>query len=288
VALVGDGDRLQQIFCNVLSNAIKFSPDRGRITVDLHDLGSTVRVVVSDEGPGIDPEYLAHVFQPFWQIDSSAHRFHKGLGLGLAIVQRLVELHHGTVEAGNQEPRGGAVITLVFPRQVSTEPVRPVSWKPTAGESEVSRLLAGTRVLLVDDELDAREVIGTILSLAGAQVHTADSAVEGVAQLRRRPFDVLISDLAMPGEDGYSFLRRVRESTDPAVRAMPAIALTAFSDEQRVRRAHEAGFAVCLSKPATPSELIQIVARLAAASSASAALGAAAAARTDFHTEDDA
>lgn len=258
--------RLQQIVWNLLSNAVKFTPTAGRITVTLERINSHVEISVSDSGEGILPEFLPHVFDRFRQQDSSTMRKHQGLGLGLSIVKQLVELHGGAVRASSAGLGQGATFVVSLPvaaahREVKEREVTvPVEPPPV---SEGVPTLLGTRVLVVDDDTDARELLRSILAQRGASVRTAGSASEALAQLDSRVPDVLVSDIGMPGQDGYGLIREVRLRPREKGGHIPALALTAFARSDDRRRAISAGFHMHLAKPVEPAELVTVVASLA-------------------------
>ncbi len=269
VTIAGDADRLQQVVWNLLSNAIKFSPSGGRVLVRLERTDLQSALSVEDEGPGIRPEFLPYVFERFRQADSSSTRPHGGLGLGLAIVRHLVELHGGTVEAANRSSgRSGAVFTVRLPRgrvasALAPQPAedsRPVPERPLWLESAPA--LGGLRVLVVDDEPDSRDMVATVLELAGAEALVAGTAAEGLAILTRERPDVLLSDLEMPGEDGYALIRRVRALGPESGGLTPAAALTAYAGAEHRMRTLLAGFQLHVAKPVQPAELAAVVASL--------------------------
>jgi PAS domain S-box-containing protein len=261
-AVLGDPDRLQQVLWNLLSNAIKFTPRGGRVTVSLVARNSEVLITVSDTGVGIKPEFLPHVFERFRQAESSTNRGYGGLGLGLAIVRHLVELHGGGVVVQSEGEGQGATFIVRLPVAVATRvPVaRPAA---VTSEAPVDGSLTGLRILVVDDEADAREVMRFMLERGGARVRTADSAAQALDALREEQADLLISDIGMPVEDGYVMVRRLRAMEESLGRRTPAIALTAYASDEDSRRAHTAGFDAHLSKPVDPARLIEIAAALA-------------------------
>ena len=261
----GDADRLQQVVWNLLSNAIKFSPRGGRVEVRLEAIDSQVEVIVGDSGPGIEPEFLPHVFERFRQADASTTRRHGGLGLGLAIVRHLVELHGGTVRAANHADRSGAVFTVTLPRRsVASGTRRALTQHASIEETAFEATsLAGIHVLVVDDQPDARELLATVLERCGAMVTAAASARQAYEAMRNNRYDVLISDVGMPEEDGYSLLRRIRALPPALGGNLPAAALTAYASAQDRLRSLEAGFQTHLAKPVQPNELIAVVASLA-------------------------
>lgn len=256
--VIGDFDRLRQVVTNLLSNAVKFTPETGRIEVCLKNLGAQVQIVVRDNGEGIPPHALPFIFERFRQADSSTTRRHGGLGLGLAIVRHLVELHGGEVSAQSSGRGAGAMLTVTLPASTAVLSEHPAQVPvPPSGAS-----LTGMRVLVVDDDPDTREFLSIVLKNHGAEVTTANNSAEafGVHQASRP--DVLICDLAMPEEDGCSLIRRLRSLQPDQGGAVPAIALSAFADTQARRRALEAGFQMHVPKPINPSDLIALVAEL--------------------------
>jgi len=272
----GDTNRLQQVVWNLLSNAIKFTPRGGRVEVRLERSpdDSTERlyaqIQVTDTGKGISPDFLPHVFERFRQENSTSTRSYGGLGLGLAIVRYLVELHGGTVQAFSQGEGLGATFTVQLPLLVESRELG-VGSRDTVNHSPVPILpnapahtpLDGLQVLIVDDEADARDLLITILEQSGAQVTAAASAGEAFKFLSESRADVLVSDIAMPGVDGYALIRRVRELEAERGEYIPALALTAYARESDRNSALEAGFQVHLAKPFDPDELVDVVAKLA-------------------------
>ena len=266
--VTGDPDRLQQVIWNLLSNAIKFTPKGGRVGVRVERYGSDVRVRVSDTGQGIAPEFLPHVFERFRQQDGSTTREHGGLGLGLAIVRHLVEQHGGRVSAESAGERRGSTFTINLPlAAVKAPPGERGADGPTPSQAwsgEGRATLGGVRVLVVDDQPDARELLGMVLARAGAEVSTAASAAEALELLQTGEVDVLVSDIGMPSADGYALIGRLREMTEARARRPPAVALTAYASEEDRRRALAAGFDAHLPKPVEPAELISVIAGLVA------------------------
>jgi CheY-like chemotaxis protein len=270
----GDPNRLQQCFWNLLSNAIKFTPKGGRVQVSLSRVNSHVEVCVADNGQGIAPEFLPHVFERFRQADASTTRKHGGLGLGLSIVKSLVELHGGSVRAGSPGEGAGATFCIDLPVMVvgvpgpeATGAARhegdggPAAW---AGGAMDHPSLAGITVLAVDDEPDARVLLRRVLEECGARVLLAASSEEGLELVRRERPDMIISDIGMPGEDGYEFIRRVRRLPPDEGGRTPAAALTAFARAEDRTRALRAGYQTHVAKPVEPTELTAVVASLAA------------------------
>ncbi len=264
----GDPNRLRQVFWNLLSNALKFTPRGGRIQVLLERVNSHLEVTVADNGEGIDPAFLPHVFDRFRQADATTTRRHGGLGLGLAIVKNLVELHGGNVRAKSGGPGQGAAFTIVLPlAAVVAEPEdapreHPADGSTLAIESPLARL-TGVSVLVVDDEPDARTLIARILERAGAEVRTAGSAAEALAALECTVPDVLVSDIGMPGTDGYTLIRAVRLLSRDKGGNVPALALTAYTRSEDRIKAVSAGFQTHLAKPADALELLTLVDSLA-------------------------
>jgi PAS domain S-box-containing protein len=263
-SLVGDPGRLQQVVWNLLSNAIKFTPSRGRIDLRLERAGTHARLRVRDTGRGISRELLPHIFDRFRQDDGT--RRHGGLGLGLAIVRHIVELHEGRVWAESDGEGRGATLVVELPLPI--DDVRPAS-KPAAVyrrlESAASRLinLAGRRILVVDDEADARDLLAEILGQAGAEVIVVGSADEALGTLRRWRPDVLVSDIGMPGDDGYVLIRKVRALGSGEGGQVRALALTAYARSEDRALALEAGFHTHIAKPVDPLELTALIAGLA-------------------------
>jgi signal transduction histidine kinase len=266
--VAGDQGRLQQVVWNLLSNAVKFTPNGGRVEVRLDREGEDVAIAVRDTGVGIDPSFAPHLFERFRQADSSSTRAHGGLGLGLALVRHLVEAHGGSVRAESEGRGRGATFVVrlpsAAPRRAQGVPAAPRAAVPLSAEGPwplagLSRL----RVLVVDDDPDSREVVREVLEQAGAVVAVAGSAPEALRAIAERPPDVLLSDLGMPGEDGYQLMRRVRALDPVAGGSVPAAALTAYTQAENRRAAQEAGFQGYLSKPIDPAELTAAVARLA-------------------------
>ena len=275
VVVAGDSNRLQQVFWNLLSNAVKFTPKEGAIDVSLESRSGQAVVCVSDDGCGIRPQDLACIFDRFRQVDSSTTRRSGGLGLGLAIVRHLVELHGGTVRAESPGENLGArfYVTLpVLPSRVQGD-VRPGAGDGNgrpAMRGEIGQPLAGLRVLVVDDDRETRELIKTILEEGGADVCAVPSVSKAVEALERHGPDVLVSDIAMPERDGYELIRYVR-SRKTSGASVPALALTAFARSEDRSRALLAGFQMHAAKPVEPAQLVAMVASLARRPSAASA-----------------
>jgi PAS domain S-box-containing protein len=266
----GDPNRLQQVFWNLLSNAIKFTARGGRVQVLLGRVNSHLEVTVSDTGEGIGPEFLPHVFDRFRQADATTTRRHGGLGLGLSIVKQLVELHGGTVRVTSGGAGQGTTFTVALPLTVIHPDSEPESERrhpdarPQDGtRTDFCRRLAGLTVLVVDDEDDARALIKRLLEQCDATVRTAGSVAEAVELLQALRPDVLVSDIGMPGEDGYSLIKRVRALGPDNGGKVPALALTAYARSEDRMRAVSAGYQMHVAKPVEPAELIMMVASLA-------------------------
>ncbi|MBD2090048.1 response regulator [Microcoleus sp. FACHB-1515] len=261
-AIPGDPNRLQQVMWNLLSNAIKFTPNRGRVEIRLEAIedpqGSTpqAQIIVSDTGIGIPAAFLPHVFEYFCQEDASISRSHGGLGLGLAIVRHLVELHGGTISAASLGAGQGATFTITLSLKSN---LIPLTFHSQA-ESPNLQFLAGRRILIVDDELDSRDFLQLLLKGHGAKVIAADSAAAAIAALGEFQPDLLISDVGMPETDGYALMRQIRAL--PNRDRLSAIALTAYAREEDAQKAVQAGFQQHLPKPVDPDRLIAAIAQL--------------------------
>jgi PAS domain S-box-containing protein len=263
--MLGDEGRLQQIIWNLLANAVKFTPRGGEITVRVSVEGSFLRLTVSDNGKGIDLDYLPHVFEPFSQEDASMSRSHQGIGLGLSIVRSLVEMQGGRIRASSDGAGQGAEFTAEFPIiETAAAVVQESSKRRAAGPLppvEEMANLNGRRVLVIDDQPHTRDLISAIVARAGADVHVATSVREGLERFDAVAPDVIVCDLAMPEEDGFAFLRALRALPAPFC-ATPVLALTAFGRPEDRRQALESGFDAYLKKPVDPAELASTVARM--------------------------
>lgn len=267
--VLGDPVRLQQVVWNLISNAVKFVPREGSVRVSLRRVNSHFEIQISDSGPGIDDEFLPHVFERFRQADSTPNKRYAGLGLGLSIVRHLVELHGGMVSAANNPDGGGAVFTVLLPvmavsrsleQLVTREPESSVAAASGAGimSFECPPNLAGIKILAVDDEPDARALLRALFEQCNAEVETCSSAAEALEHLERFSPDVLVSDIGMPVEDGYALIRKVRESGN----RIPAVALTAFARTEDRFQALQAGYNMHVPKPVEPAELALVISRL--------------------------
>lgn len=260
-AFHGDGPRLQQVLCNLLSNAVKFTPAGGTISVVVRPRGNAGEIIVRDSGAGIPRDFLPAVFEPFRQADGSRTRRHGGLGLGLAIVKQLVEAHRGSVSVDSAGEGQGATFSVCLP-------VVPAEWRaptrplPVLNANPSTLSLEGLAVLVVDDDDESRAVVVAYLESYHARVLTATSAAQALATLQRDRVDVLLADVAMPGEDGYSLLRKLRALRASPASTIPAAALTAFAREEDRQEALQAGFQMHLTKPIDAGSLVAAVAAL--------------------------
>jgi signal transduction histidine kinase len=266
--VMGDAHRLQQVVWNLLSNAVKFTPKGGRVQVLVERRDSSVEITVADTGPGISSDFLPHVFDRFRQADASTTRNHGGLGLGLSIVRQLVELHGGGVQAFSEEGKGASfVVRLPLSVALRKEVVIPQPWSagPSGEDIPCTPQLAGLRVLIVDDEEDTRDYLRTLLEGCKASVLAAASVAEGFEVLKRERPDILVSDIGMPEEDGYAFIRKVRALSRDAGGGTPAVALTAYARVEDRTRVLLAGFHSHVPKPVEPVELLAVLTSLSKA-----------------------
>jgi PAS domain S-box-containing protein len=262
VPVLGDAMRLQQAVGNLLANAVKFTPSGGQVDVALARHGAHARITVTDTGEGIAASTLPHIFESFRQGDSGARRAYGGLGLGLAIVRHLVELHGGTVSARSDGVGRGATFVVELPVTTrSTAVALPVPAAVPATPAQTLPRLDGVRVLAVDDHADALELVKTVLGEWGAEVHAAASAREALAILRTTFVDVLLTDIGLPNASGYDLIRAVRETEREHGGRLPAVAVTAYAGSEDRERTLAAGFVSHLTKPFTPEELVSVVAR---------------------------
>jgi PAS domain S-box-containing protein len=259
--VLGDADRLQQVFWNLMTNAVKFTAAGGHVRVSLRRLDAHVEIEVADDGRGISTEFLPHVFERFRQADEGSTRAHGGLGIGLTIVKKLVELHGGTIEARSEGEERGASFVVQLPRVTArADSMRPPVVRAKAFER--SDELAGAHLLVVDDDTDGRELVAEVLRECKADVRMADSAAAAFDAIQKEPFDALLSDIGMPVEDGYSLIARVRTLPADKNGRVPALALTAFARGEDRRRALLAGFDGHLAKPIEPHELVVVLSSL--------------------------
>jgi PAS domain S-box-containing protein len=266
VVVQADGARLQQVVWNLLSNAIKFAPKQGRVRVLLRAAGAHVEVTVEDDGPGISPEFLPFIFDRFRQSDSSSTRPHHGLGLGLAIVRHLLEMHGGTIQAGNRQDGTGATFTLTLPKQSAYRSSERSGQMPAVDtavvELDEAPSLAGLRILIIDDDADGREVVAAILKSHAAECTTTGSVAEAFQLLEQNQPDVVVADIEMPVEDGYAFIRKLRALPSERGGQIAALALTAYASTQDRMKVLKAGFQMHVPKPVQPAELVTVVASL--------------------------
>ncbi|MEH2309289.1 hybrid sensor histidine kinase/response regulator [Nostoc sp.] len=256
--VMGDPNRLQQVVWNLLSNAVKFTPTGGRIEIRLMEASNQIQIQVSDTGKGINPDFLPFVFDYFRQADGTTTRTFGGLGLGLAIVRKVVEMHGGKVQAESAGEGLGATFTVEVPLLVRSEQVRPEENESLDSQPE-SSLLSNTQVLVVDDEPDIRDLVSFILQDYGVQVTAVSSAQEALKALSESIPDVLISDIGMPKTDGYMLMREVRSRSPQEGGRVPAIALTAYAGEMNQQQALAAGFQMHISKPVDPDILVKAI-----------------------------
>jgi len=274
VVVLGDAERLQQVVWNLVSNAVKFTPARGRVALRLATRGSTATIEVEDDGEGIAPEFLPQVFDRFRQADSTSTRRHGGLGLGLAIVRHVVELHGGTVDAASAGLGRGATFTVALPlaaRTGSAEPRAPAKTSTLARSfAGVGRKLADVSILVVEDTRDTRDLLARLLRQQGANVGVASDAEGALVELEQRPYDLVVTDLAMPDVDGFALLGRIRALPADKGGRVPAIAVTGFVGPEITQRCRAAGFVRHVSKPFEFAELIDAISGVIASGSAPA------------------
>jgi CheY-like chemotaxis protein len=268
--VLGDQNRLQQIFWNLFSNAVKFTPKGGNVKVAVTGVDSRVRVAVTDTGIGINPEFLPFIFDRFRQADGSTTREHGGLGLGLAIVRHLVDLHQGSVEVASEGKDLGATFTIVIPtanQDIIVENGKGETVLYQSGDApglDPAGALDGIKVLIVDDEPDSRELLLTILTRCGSDVRCTDSAAQAMQEVREWHPDLLVSDIGMPNEDGYSLIRKVRQLKSKRAKNIPAVALTAYATDEDRLQALSAGFQMHVSKPIEPESFVSSIAAVLA------------------------
>src|SRR6185436_2025702 len=257
VSVQGDPHRLQQIVWNLLSNAVKFTPAGGGVYVTLREENGEAAIEVRDTGQGVDPAFMPHLFERFRQADSSTTRAHMGLGLGLAIVRHLVELHGGTASAESGGPGRGAKFRVRLPL------LRETASAEAPHEPLDASALRGVRVLVVDDDAEVRNYVTAVFQGSGAEVRSAGSAREALKILDEWPADVVLTDLAMPEADGFDLLHWIRTSSQERIRSIPVIALTAFAMPEDRERVLDGGFQAFIAKPVEPSQLRTVVAEAA-------------------------
>jgi CheY-like chemotaxis protein len=265
-SISGDPDRLQQVAWNLVSNAVKFTPKGGRIEVRLERPGSRIQLTVSDTGKGIRPDFLPHIFERFSQAESTSTRSHGGLGLGLAIVRHLVELHGGTVQAESQGEGRGATFVVTLPIRavhLGADDLERCFPTEAGGPSETVKPLDGVHVLVVDDESDARDLLTLVLNQHGAEVTAVAAAAAALEVMGHLLPDVIVCDIGMPDEDGYSFISKVREMEPERGGRIPAVALTAYTRPEERMRALQGGYETYVPKPIEVTELVAVVASLA-------------------------
>ncbi|HET9479350.1 MAG TPA: CHASE domain-containing protein, partial [Pyrinomonadaceae bacterium] len=259
----GDANRLQQVIWNLLSNAVKFTNSGGRVQVKVTQANAAVEISVTDTGQGIRREFLPYVFDRFSQADSTTTRHHGGLGLGLAIARHLVEIHGGTIRAQSRGEGQGATFTITLPLIDSAAKTPEIAPATDKSLTRASQMLSGVNVLLVDDDSDTLKLMATALSRRQANVTAVSSAGEAIQAIRQKRPDVLVSDIAMPDEDGYGLIEKVRSLENGETQSIPAVAITAYAKEEDRKRALSSGFQIYLAKPIELTELVSVVARAA-------------------------
>jgi signal transduction histidine kinase/DNA-binding response OmpR family regulator len=259
--VTADQSRLQQMVLNLLTNAVKFTPDGGRVSIRTERNGDVAKIIVTDTGVGISPDFLPYVFDRFRQQDSSSTRRHDGLGLGLAIVSHLAELHGGSVTADSRGVGEGSTFVISLPLTASVDFAEPAE-PETIARTTTANGLSGVRIHVVDDDEDACQMLKFALGLQGAEVETSSSAANAIAAIEERCPDILLADLNMPGEDGYSLIKKVRNLNDGKASSMPAIALTAMARTEDTERVLSAGFQLHIPKPVEIDELAASIVRL--------------------------
>jgi CheY-like chemotaxis protein len=261
IALIGVGSRLQQVLWNLLSNAVKFTPPEGRVTVRLSAQNSDVRIEVTDTGQGIYAEFLPHVFDRFSQGDSQKGRPRTGLGLGLALVREIVSAHNGTVVAESPGEGHGSTFVVTLPQFTGT--ITAESDTAASASADSVESLVSLEILVVDDDRDVRDLLALLLESRGAVARTVSSAAEAIDAIRRRRPQVLLADLRMPDEDGYSLIRKLRaEEQKQSQDRLPAIAVTADASSCDREQAIIAGYDAHIAKPVDPEELAHAIANV--------------------------
>jgi CheY-like chemotaxis protein/two-component sensor histidine kinase len=264
----GDAARLRQVFWNLLSNAVKFTPKNGRVEIRLVRVNSNYEVTVSDTGRGIKAEFLPYVFERFRQADNAASTREGGLGLGMAITRNLLELHGGTIMVESAGENLGTTFTVRLPvtsvrRSESFAPPQNAGADNTDAHLNNSHNLQGLNILIVDDDHDGRYMMETLLSMYGAETLTAASVAEAFLKIETKTPDLVISDIEMPGEDGFSLIKKLTAFNENQKRKIPAVALTGHAGQEEKLKVLKAGFQVHLAKPIEPEELLVVIANLA-------------------------
>lgn len=272
VFVSGDAARLQQVFWNLLSNAVKFTPKGGRVQIRIERVNSSVEIDVSDTGTGISADFLPYVFNRFQQADNTTTRRQAGLGLGLAITRHIVELHGGTIRAESPGENLGATFTVCLPVMIVHRKFSPTTIRASSAERDADdepddplneSRLQGLHTLVVDDDADGRNLLNTLLTLHGIKVTTAASVAEAVEKIQTIKPDLVISDVEMPGENGYSLIKKLNDFNKTLNRKIPAIALTGHAGQAERLKILSAGFQMHLAKPIEPEELLVVIANLA-------------------------
>ena len=258
----GDANRLKQVFWNILANAVKFTPAHGRIDVRMMLRGGNVEIEINDSGQGIEADFLPFIFERFRQADSSYTRKFGGLGLGLAIVRHLVEIHNGTVSVRSSGANLGASFSVMLPVLETPEPLPAETPSVTVESKIIAALPPGVRILLVEDNYDSREMLKFMFEQLDVEINAVSSVAEAISSITQKTPDVLISDIGMPGEDGYELIRRVRQLPPEKGGRMPAIALTGYASLQDRELALKAGYQEHFSKPVDVNNLIQLIEKL--------------------------
>ncbi len=262
VEIKGDAERLQQVFGNLLSNAVKFTPEHGKIDVSVRQNGPDVAVEIRDNGRGIDPGFLPHIFERFRQADNSYSRTIGGLGLGLAIVRHLLELHNGQIGVESAGLGSGASFTVTLPVLARDQNAAGAPETGLGKDSKNKKLLKDVKLLLVEDDKDSREMLATAFGFYGMEVTTAASAFEALEAMENFQPQIIVSDVGLPGEDGYSLMRRIRSLPAGRGNSVPAIALTGYVSVQDQAAARDSGYQEHMSKPVDIDELAEIIFKL--------------------------
>ena len=263
--VLGDAGRMQQVFWNLFSNAVKFTPSGGQIKVKIDRQDTQVQIKITDTGIGIRSEFLPHIFDRFRQADGSTTRTQGGLGLGLAIVRHLVELHHGRVEAESGGEDLGATFTVILPLAPAMTSVATVNDEERKPDNHLlalasAKIFQGLKILVVDDEADSRDLLSAVLTRCGSEVRCTASAAEAIRAFDEWSPDLLVSDIGMPNEDGYSLIKRVRRLKSSRAKKIPAVALTAYASEEDRQQSLLAGFQMHLVKPIDPEGFVTSIA----------------------------